>query len=117
MLQATSQNISRLFGAFNGPRRRNDDSALLTLCGQFKRQEIAVREVFDQYDDEPPEGLLRPLMDAWSRTFDAIGDTPATTLVGVQAKARALMLALSPMGVVDCEDLVRSLALDIVSFG
>lgn len=117
MLQVNSKHIARLFGSFNAAPRRNDDTSLLDLCSRFERQEAAVRAIFAQYEDAPPCELLRPVMDAWSASLDAIAATSATTLEGLRAKARALALALDPMGAADCEDMTRSLVADVLHFG
>lgn len=76
-----------------------------------------MRAIFAQYEDTPPCELLRPVMDAWSASLDEITATAATTLEGIQVKARALKLALDPIGADDCGDLTRSLVADVLRFG
>jgi hypothetical protein len=116
MLQAT-QHISRFIGSFNMPRRSNDDAVLIELCARFQKQEAAVRAIFSQYEDSPPNELLHPVMDAWSASLDEITATAATTLEGIRVKAQALKLALDPIGADDCGDLTRSLLADVLRFG
>ena len=73
------------------PGGASDDAELIRLCDEAQRLEARVCEI-DRYGTSEED--CAAVTTAWDTIHKAIAGTPAMTLIGLQAKARALHAAI-----------------------